>query len=425
MLAVPAGADETAYERAGYVRRCGGRTGACTCRSRTTCGVPAGRCGVRADGDEGLASDAVRVDRTRTSWHELPGTATGGGARTLLPSVSAVRSWPLAAFVILAYAASWTWMLPLVAADDIVERGVGWPTHLPALLGPALAAFVVTALVWGRGGVRDLLGRIGLWRMPARWWAATLSPFAFLGVALAVALAAGTLPGWSDFDRFSGLPAIGVLPIAVFVVLAAFGEEIGWRGFALPQLQRRHGALAAALLVTPIWAVWHVPLFFTVATYRDFAPVGYIGFVLRPRLRLDRPHLALQRDRRQHPRLCGLARRVQPRKWNGRRRRDDRGGHEHLRDGSGVPARRAGAARSEARHRVGSRSPANERPVPGVAVLFSRRCPRRTRHARARRPHARPRPSSRDRRHVLGGRPATARRPGRGAREYGTQRGAG
>jgi membrane protease YdiL (CAAX protease family) len=185
----------------------------------------------------------------------------------------------LAAFVILAYAISWTWMLPLVAADDIVERGSGWATQFPALLGPALAAFVVTALVWGRRGVRDLLGRIGLWRMPARWWAATLSPLAFLGVALAVALAAGTLPAWSDFGRFSGLPAIGVLPVAVIVVLGAFGEEIGWRGFALPQLQRRHGAFAAALLVTPIWAVWHVPLFFTVATYRDFAPVGYIGFV--------------------------------------------------------------------------------------------------------------------------------------------------
>jgi uncharacterized protein len=47
----------------------------------------------------------------------------------------------------------------------------------------------------------------------------------------------------------------------------------------LPLLQRRHGALAAALLITPIWAVWHLPYFFTVATYRDFAPAGYIGFV--------------------------------------------------------------------------------------------------------------------------------------------------
>ena len=106
-----------------------------------------------------------------------------------------------------------------------------------------------------------------------------LRPLAFLAVALAVAAAIGKLPRESDFGRYSGLPAIGVVPVAVIVVLITFGEETGWRGFALPLLQRRHGALAAALLITPIWAVWHLPYFFTVATYRDFAPVGHVGFV--------------------------------------------------------------------------------------------------------------------------------------------------
>jgi uncharacterized protein len=193
--------------------------------------------------------------------------------------VGAIRRSPLASFVVLAYVVSWAWMVPLVAAGDVVRKGVGWPTHFPALLGPALAALVVTALVWGRAGVRDLLARMARWRMPLRWWAATLSPVAFLGVALAVALAAGKLPGGSDFGRYSGLSAIGVLPVWVIAILITFGEEAGWRGFALPLLQRRHGALAAALLVTPIWAVWHLPYFFTVATYRGFAPAGYVGFV--------------------------------------------------------------------------------------------------------------------------------------------------
>ena len=190
-----------------------------------------------------------------------------------------VRRWPLASFVVLAYAVSWAWMFPFVAAGDVVKTGVGWPTHFPALVGPALAALVVTALVWGRAGVRDLLARMARWRMPLRWWAATLSPLAFLGVALAVASAVGKLPRGSDFGRYSGLPMIGVVPVAVIAILITFGEETGWRGFALPLLQRRHGALAAALLVTPIWALWHLPYFFTLATYRDFAPAGYVGFV--------------------------------------------------------------------------------------------------------------------------------------------------
>jgi uncharacterized protein len=65
----------------------------------------------------------------------------------------------------------------------------------------------------------------------------------------------------------------------VIVSLLTFGEETGWRGFALPILQRRHGALPAALLITSIWGVWHLPYFFTVSTYRGFAPAGYVGFV--------------------------------------------------------------------------------------------------------------------------------------------------
>jgi membrane protease YdiL (CAAX protease family) len=170
-------------------------------------------------------------------------------------------------------------MFPLVAAGDVIQQGVGWPTHFPALVGPALAALVVTALVWGRAGVRDLLARMARWRMPWRWWAAALSPLAFLAAALAVGLAAGKLPSGSDFGRYSGLPALGVVPVVVIAILITFGEETGWRGFALPLLQRRHGALAAALLVTPIWVVWHLPYFFTLATYRAFPPFGYVGFV--------------------------------------------------------------------------------------------------------------------------------------------------
>jgi membrane protease YdiL (CAAX protease family) len=179
----------------------------------------------------------------------------------------------------LAYAISWGWTFPFVAAGDVVEKGVGWPTNLPAALGPTVAAFAVTAVVWGRTGIRDLLARMARWRLPWCWWAAALSPLAFLAVALAVAAAIGKLPRATDFGRYSGLPAIGVVAVAVIAILGALGEETGWRGFALPLLQRRYGALAAALLVTPIWAVWHLPFFFIVSTYRGFAPVGYVGFV--------------------------------------------------------------------------------------------------------------------------------------------------
>lgn len=197
-----------------------------------------------------------------------------------LPAVTAAkRLWPLWCFVALAYAISWGWTFPLAATGDVVKAGVGWPTNVPALAGPVLAALVVTAVVWGRTDLRDLLARMSRCRMSKLWWAATLSPLAFLGVGLVVAWVAGGPPRASDFGRYSGLPAMGVVAVWVIAILLAFGEETGWRGFALPLLERHFGALVAALLVTPIWALWHLPFFFTVATYRNFPLPGYIGFV--------------------------------------------------------------------------------------------------------------------------------------------------
>lgn len=117
------------------------------------------------------------------------------------------------------------------------------------------------------------------WRIPLRWWIAAFSPLAFLAVAVIVALAANELPHRGDFGRYSGLRTTSVVVVSLVAILGALGEETGWRGFALRYFQRRHSPLVAALLVTPIWALWHLPFFFTVANYRGVAPVGYVGFV--------------------------------------------------------------------------------------------------------------------------------------------------
>jgi hypothetical protein len=73
----------------------------------------------------------------------------------------------------------------------------------------------------------------------------------------------GAFPGWS-------LPGWGVLFVRlVFVVVNGLGEETGWRGYALPLPRRRHGTLAASLLIVPIWAGWHLPLLFLLQSYCD------------------------------------------------------------------------------------------------------------------------------------------------------------
>lgn len=189
----------------------------------------------------------------------------------------------LVAFFVLAYSISWAWELPLVAGRQTVYQGVGWPTHMPSLLAPMVAAFIVTAWRLGRVGVRDLVARMFRWDVGWRWWAAALSPLLFLALAVALMAVRGTgVPSASDFAEFSGIPSVLTLVgVLVFiVVLNGFGEEVGWRGFALPNLQRRFSPLAAAMIVAGLWAAWHLPMFFLVDNYKGVSIGTAIGFVM-------------------------------------------------------------------------------------------------------------------------------------------------
>src|SRR6266511_848538 len=82
---------------------------------------------------------------------------------------AAPETGALLAFFALAYALSWAWVVPLALTHQVVRRGDGWPTHAPALLGPLVAAFAVTAWTTGRPGVRELLARMGRWRVSLHW----------------------------------------------------------------------------------------------------------------------------------------------------------------------------------------------------------------------------------------------------------------
>jgi membrane protease YdiL (CAAX protease family) len=186
---------------------------------------------------------------------------------------------PVAWFFALAYALSWGWWWPIVATGGEVERGVGWPTQVPGLLGPMIAAFVVTAVCDGRPGVRALASAMVRWPRRWRWRLAALSPLAFLAVSLLVAAASGNLPSAADYGRMSGVPAgIGLMLAAL--VINGFGEETGWRGFAQPRLQERLGPLRATMVVAVLWAGWHSPLFLAMASYRDFSALILLGFLV-------------------------------------------------------------------------------------------------------------------------------------------------
>src|SRR5882724_9132017 len=154
----------------------------------------------------------------------------------------------LASFFVLAFLFSWyPWIIALV-------RGTA---SGPNPLGPLIAALIVTGLAGGRPGMRTLLGRmvrarIGfssyaiIFGLPILLCAAAMAIMAGFGqpIALPTAAAARELP-----ERF------------IFILLfIGLGEEPGWRGFALPRLQKKHSPLVASLILAPIWALWHLPL---------------------------------------------------------------------------------------------------------------------------------------------------------------------
>jgi membrane protease YdiL (CAAX protease family) len=151
-------------------------------------------------------------------------------------------------FSLLAYALSW-WVLPL---------------HLPGFpvfpYGPDLAALAVVGVTAGRPGVRALVGRLRQWHAEPRWFVLALALPA--GIALAAVTAVqlrggphAPMPGLSSWVEF-----VVILPLMILVG-GALGEELGWRGFALPMLQERHHPLVAVGVLTAVHLLWHLPLF--------------------------------------------------------------------------------------------------------------------------------------------------------------------
>ena len=154
--------------------------------------------------------------------------------------------------------------------------------HLVGGLGPAISGLVCARLIGGRSTFRLLLGRIGRWRVPVKWHlVAWLGPF----VVLTAALGAARLWGAVDLHGV-GLQSVELadLPLALYglcvIIFYGFGEEIGWRGFALPVLQNRFSALQSTLILTMIWAVWHMPLFWFSPGLASLGLGGVIGWGL-------------------------------------------------------------------------------------------------------------------------------------------------
>ena len=162
------------------------------------------------------------------------------------------RAWvsrhEVALYLVLAYAISWS-IWPLVLLN---------PESSPLVpFGPGLAAVLVAFMAGGRRELMELLLQLGRWRVNPKWYGIALGlPWAITAAAFAAAavLTGAQVPRWEPSDV---LQVAGTLLVTVIIV--GLFEELGWRGFLLPRLQRHRNALWAALLVGLAWLPWHLP----------------------------------------------------------------------------------------------------------------------------------------------------------------------
>jgi CAAX protease family protein len=189
-----------------------------------------------------------------------------------------IRRYPLTAFFILAYALSWPYMI----VDALGSHSL-LPFRLPVLLfipmgyGPTFAALIVTGVLAGKAGIRTLLGRLLIWRVGWPWYAVAVFGSIFLSAitVLLYAMLSGTPPVAPAVSTQMLITA----PLLFLVGALVNGEEIGWRGFALPRLLAKHSALTASLILGSLWALFHLPLFFTRGD--SFASTPPLSFLIR------------------------------------------------------------------------------------------------------------------------------------------------
>ena len=176
----------------------------------------------------------------------------GMSGRDMSPWRRWLQSAPTAAFLLLTFAFSWgVWEL---ARSYLSGAGRGWRIafHTVGLCGPTVAALILTGLLSGRRGVVDLLKRIARWRVGIGWYLFALFSTLIIGLtAIGVyILAGGRAPHLNQL----------VFAQALLPLPAGLPEEYGWRGFALPHLLKKRGALTSSLIIALFWVLWHIPI---------------------------------------------------------------------------------------------------------------------------------------------------------------------
>jgi membrane protease YdiL (CAAX protease family) len=195
--------------------------------------------------------------------------------------VAFIKRRPLLTFYALAFAISWGGIL-------IVAGGPGGYPGTPEqvarlflfvmlawLAGPSLSSLLVTGLVDGWAGLRELLSRLLQWRVGARWYAVALLTAPLVYVAMSFALSLTSPAFLPNILTTNDTAALLLMGLAYGLLGGGFCEELGWTGFAVPRLRQRYGVLTTGLIVGVLWGAYHFSVI-----YWSSSPSGALALVI-------------------------------------------------------------------------------------------------------------------------------------------------
>ena len=179
--------------------------------------------------------------------------------------IAFIKRHPLISFFVLANALSWIAWTPYLLSnnglgiwDYTFELGQITGMLPGAYLGPITAALIVTGITGGAAGLRQWGKRLFKWRVRWHWYA-----IALIGVPAALIATGFVVSGGQIFAPSLAALSMYIPMLIIQFVTTGLAEEPGWRDFALPRLQARFSPMRSAFILGPLWALWHMPLFFT------------------------------------------------------------------------------------------------------------------------------------------------------------------
>jgi uncharacterized protein len=195
-------------------------------------------------------------------------------------TITTMGTKTLLAFLALTFGLSWVPMaLFMIFPDQLTpifgEISISNPFFLLAVYAPGISGILLIWLHYGLKGVGCFFRRLFIWHAPIQWWL-----FLLLGIPVIIYAAAAIKGTINEPFRFA--PWTMVFPALIqSLLLGPMGEEFGWRGLALPLLQRRFAPFWASLILGVVWAIWHAPAFLMSGTPQSAWSFGpfFVGLI--------------------------------------------------------------------------------------------------------------------------------------------------